>query len=663
MTKGYSLERPATRPLQPFRRVYTDDGDPFEMHAPKQKVKSVYPASTRRCTETAPHPSAKVPALGLSFQRAVGNQTIGKLIQTKLTVNQPGDRYEREADRVADAVMRMPLAEAPESSPRGPRIQKKCAACTSAQGLCPECEAEEAVQRKALPTAGASGIRRQSEEEEEPLQAKEATGRTPAVTPGLQARIQSLRGGGQPLPKSEHAFFEPRFGYNFRQVQVHRDSRAAATAQALGARAFTISGDVFFARGHFRPGTEPGRRLLAHELVHVVQQGSAAPLPAAGSSVAGMSSGVRFSTESAIERLQRASDPPSSATPTCPSAGSRIAPDHDAIEVTLVESGILQDSGRSSDFSNILLRHVKGKSRIGSEYLDFLLDHAYPMQDFCITYGGRGWNRTFLDVLRFYEYKRPRHRDMRLVERTIRAHDRTHLLIYDEVEMFSGGLRDPFAAPLTPIRLRRKASGTVLAGSPPEALLLLLATDKYLSSLTVTAGTVSGTTPEPATSGTTTQSAIFGWAAASVEGTIGDPSRFDALIVQWTNHFNEIFRPVNRGDHPDPLDPDLVKAMIFVESRFSETAAAKRSSAQGLTQVLSRERRKVGELPAGVSGISDTNFGDPAVQIATGIRILFEKYRRSRNWATAIRDYNGGPRKDAYRDRVLEVYRSHRRSL
>ncbi|WP_152043377.1 eCIS core domain-containing protein [Salinigranum salinum] len=83
---------------------------------------------------------------------------------------------------------------------------------------------------------------------------------------------RSGRAGGRPLPTSVRAFFEPRFGTTFDDVRIHTDSRAAAAARAVQARAFTVGRDVVFGAGAYAPETTRGRRLLAHELTHVVQQ-------------------------------------------------------------------------------------------------------------------------------------------------------------------------------------------------------------------------------------------------------------------------------------------------------------------------------------------------------------------------------------------------------
>lgn len=363
-----------------------------------------------------------------------------------------------------------------------------------------------------------------------------------------------------------------------------------------------------------------------------------------------------------IEHLMLQLEQNPTVTPACHSIGVLGAPDARTLSQRLANFGILQSTGRSTDFSNILYRHVTAGSRIGNAYINSLRSGAYPMNDFCISYSGGGWNATFRDVLHYYGYSTPTHRDMRLVAGAVLDHDRTNLFIYDENEMFPGGQRDPFASPLTPRTLARKTRGTVLAGSPIEGVLLLRATDAYLSTLTIPAAAVSRVTPTPVTGGASTASDVFQWGTEATEGTVGDPNRFDAIIVHWTRHYNEIFQPLDARGSPNPLDPDLIKAMIYCESRFSETASSRGSSARGLTQVLAGERQAAGETPAGVSGVTETTFTDPGVQIAVGIRILFEKYRRSRDWGTAIRDYNGSPRRDAYRDEVLRVYRAHQRS-
>ncbi|NIM15976.1 MAG: DUF4157 domain-containing protein, partial [Candidatus Aminicenantes bacterium] len=88
----------------------------------------------------------------------------------------------------------------------------------------------------------------------------------------IESNISSLKGRGQPLPESTRTFFEPRFGYDFSKVRVHTDAKAAETAKSINAKAFTTGKDVVFGAGQYSPGTSIGRGLLAHELIHVLQQ-------------------------------------------------------------------------------------------------------------------------------------------------------------------------------------------------------------------------------------------------------------------------------------------------------------------------------------------------------------------------------------------------------
>jgi hypothetical protein len=200
-------------------------------------------------------------------------------IQPKLKVGEPNDRYEQEADRVAEQVMRMPEPQASEraavSAPALPtRIQRVCRECEeelssrpmAIQRMCSECEEE--LQRQPM---------EEEEEEEETIQTRAWSGRTPEVTPDLQAQINGLRGHGRPLSAPVRAFFEPRFGYDFGRVRVHTGFRAAHAARSIHAHAFTVGPDVVFGDGRYAPESETGRRVLAHELTHVVQQNTGMP--------------------------------------------------------------------------------------------------------------------------------------------------------------------------------------------------------------------------------------------------------------------------------------------------------------------------------------------------------------------------------------------------
>lgn len=162
--------------------------------------------------------------------------------QPKLTVNTSSDAYEQEADRVADEVMRMKDGDAPIVQRMAlsavPRIQRKCA----------ECEREERAQRKEA-TSTSGGF---------------------SAPPIVQQTL--TRSGGQPMDASTRQFMEHRFGQDFSQVRIHTDARAALSAAAIQARAYTSGRHIVFGQGQYQPSSEQGKRLLAHELVHVGQQ-------------------------------------------------------------------------------------------------------------------------------------------------------------------------------------------------------------------------------------------------------------------------------------------------------------------------------------------------------------------------------------------------------
>lgn len=170
------------------------------------------------------------------------------VVQPKLEVGAADDEYEREADRVADEVMRM----------QEPAEHSAVSYLQSAIG-----GQRSVVSRQ--PSASSSGS-------SSPIAHHSSPPAGIAVPPEVEARIQGLRGGGRPLSEPERAFFEPRFGFDFSKVRIHDDSESAAAARAVNARAFTVGQDIVLGRGRFSMESEPGLRLLAHELVHDVQQ-------------------------------------------------------------------------------------------------------------------------------------------------------------------------------------------------------------------------------------------------------------------------------------------------------------------------------------------------------------------------------------------------------
>lgn len=200
----------------------------------------------------------------LFLQRTIGNQAVQRLIksgilQAKLRIGQQGDKYEQEADRVADVVIQMPE---PQAASGG---------ALYIQRACPKCEEDE-LRQQPIEEEEEEMRRQPIEEEKEELQAKASSGHISNVNPDIESQIQSLRGRGQPLSANDRTFFESRFGADFSLVRLHTDAQAIEMARAVNARAFTVGQDVVFGAGQYTPEISEGRKLLAHELTHVVQQ-------------------------------------------------------------------------------------------------------------------------------------------------------------------------------------------------------------------------------------------------------------------------------------------------------------------------------------------------------------------------------------------------------
>ncbi len=193
----------------------------------------------------------------VGLQRAAGNRAVNQVIQPKLAISRPGDHFEQEADRAAEQVMSMP---APREAAGAPVISQFQTG--RVQRMCQECEGE--LQRKP-----------QSGSDESVIQTQGGAEAAIEVSQTAQSQIDTLRGGGQPMAEEARAFFEPRFGHDFSDVRVHNSGMAASLAQSVNARAFTVGRDIVFDSGQYAPHTDEGRRLLAHELAHTIQQSGA----------------------------------------------------------------------------------------------------------------------------------------------------------------------------------------------------------------------------------------------------------------------------------------------------------------------------------------------------------------------------------------------------
>ena len=147
------------------------------------------------------------------------------LIQAKLAISEPGDALEQEADRIADKVMTMPLSTIPQVRAPLTQLQRSSARAVS------------------------------------------------SPVPSVVGEV--LRSPGAPLDAATRAFMEPRFGHDFSLVRVHSDLKAAQSSEAVNALAYTVGQDIFFEKDRYAPHSQQGKSLLAHELVHTLQQRSA----------------------------------------------------------------------------------------------------------------------------------------------------------------------------------------------------------------------------------------------------------------------------------------------------------------------------------------------------------------------------------------------------
>lgn len=140
-------------------------------------------------------------------------------VQGHIPIAPPGDRYEREADQVADQVLA-----APHARNAGPLSVQRVESAGDSVGIAP-----------------------------------------PSVE-------QMINTSGEPLDAATRHFFEPRFGHDFGHVRIHRDAAAARSAASISALAYTVGHHIVFGNGRYRPEAHSGRSLLAHELTHVLQQ-------------------------------------------------------------------------------------------------------------------------------------------------------------------------------------------------------------------------------------------------------------------------------------------------------------------------------------------------------------------------------------------------------
>jgi hypothetical protein len=174
----------------------------------------------------------------------------------KLAIGAVDDPLERDADQVAEKVMLMPDAPASVPAPERRRGNQKAGSKCGTNEPCADCQ------------------QKRSDNEPKRLQTKRVDGGD-----GMRARSPApasvhavLRSSGQPLDTATRNFMEPRFGQDLSRVRVHSDAAAQRSARDVNAHAYTVGRNIVFGAGRLAPGTQEGKRLIAHELAHVAQQ-------------------------------------------------------------------------------------------------------------------------------------------------------------------------------------------------------------------------------------------------------------------------------------------------------------------------------------------------------------------------------------------------------
>jgi len=167
-------------------------------------------------------------------------------LQPKLKINAPNDKYEQEADRVADQVMRMPVQTLQRKADKEDKFRQT--PNFTIQRKCSSCQEDETIQTKSL-------------------------GNSPNLaSPRLVNQIQNTKGRGQGLERNTKTFMESRFCADFSKVRIHNNSQASGMNREINAKAFTVGNDIYFNQGNYNPASSRSKKLLAHELTHTIQQ-------------------------------------------------------------------------------------------------------------------------------------------------------------------------------------------------------------------------------------------------------------------------------------------------------------------------------------------------------------------------------------------------------
>ncbi|MDT9191782.1 MULTISPECIES: DUF4157 domain-containing protein [unclassified Limnospira] len=206
----------------------------------------------------------------------------GLSFQPQLIVGAPGDKYEREADHMADLVMSMNL---PAISPPIQREEEETKSVVSP--TIQRINSHRPRRRAAVPYSLLHSTEESEDEQNVNITLKSKKTKNNrrfkpknkrgvpgafAASQDIENKLKSKKGSGNPLPEETQEFMESRFGQDFSEVRIHTDGEAAEMNQNLEAKAFTHGQDIYFNTGEYQPDSESGKKLLAHELTHTIQQ-------------------------------------------------------------------------------------------------------------------------------------------------------------------------------------------------------------------------------------------------------------------------------------------------------------------------------------------------------------------------------------------------------
>jgi hypothetical protein len=258
---------------------------------------------------------------GSPFFKAKGSSNFFN-VQAKLSVGQPGDKYEKEADKMADRVIfgsqnqsnnfflpaslkplqkqttigdknpasgkeilqEKPLIESitplvqmqAEEEPVQMQAEEEPVQMQEEEESVQKLEEEESIQKQ----EEEESVQKQEEEEvQKQAENKSNFSYKPESYQSLESKLQNSKGGGSSLPDNVRTQMENGFKADFSGVRAHTDSSAVQMNKQLGAKAFTRGNDIYFNEGAYNPGADDGKHLLAHELTHVIQQKAATKMP------------------------------------------------------------------------------------------------------------------------------------------------------------------------------------------------------------------------------------------------------------------------------------------------------------------------------------------------------------------------------------------------